>query len=452
MRHPLKTIAIIMAAAAISAEADTLTVDDCVEMALEANNSIKSSEYQTRQAKAMVKSLRANYFPDISASATGIYSNARGSYSIEGGNLPVFAPDGNGMPVPTGSFAYFPGIGLDYKVGPMFTAGVEVTQPVYMGGKIRSSVAMASHKAEMAHAALEMTRDEVIVAVTTAYADVVKAEQLLEVAKSYKSVVLELQANVESAIAHGMRHNNDRLKVAVRINEADLNILRARNAIRLAKMNLCRVTGQPMITDFDVVDRFPEVTLPAAIESNDVIYDRPEWHALQANGLSLKSQIDITRSELLPQVAVKAGYSYNYGFELNKSALFDRGAFAVLLNVSVPIYHFGGRSAKVDASREEWHRSQAEMHDKEELLMLDLHRSYTNLEEAEAALRLSETSVEQAAENMRLSRVMFDNGMETLSDYLEAQLLWSQSCQQHVEAGFALYTAHIAYLRACGKL
>lgn len=92
------------------------------------------------------------------------------------------------------------------------------------------------------------------------------------------------------------------------------------------------------------------------------------------------------------------------------------------------------------------------MHDKEELLMLDLHRSYTNLEEAEAALRLSETSVEQAAENMRLSRVMFDNGMETLSDYLEAQLLWSQSCQQHVEAGFALYTAHIAYLRACGKL
>lgn len=73
-----------MAAAAISAEADTLTVDDCVEMALGANNSIKASEYQTRQAKAMVKSLRANYFPDISASATGIYSNARGSYSIEG--------------------------------------------------------------------------------------------------------------------------------------------------------------------------------------------------------------------------------------------------------------------------------------------------------------------------------------------------------------------------------
>ena len=76
----------------------------------------------------------------------------------------------------------------------------------------------------------------------------------------------------------------------------------------------------------------------------------------------------------------------------------------------------------------------------------------SNLEEAAAALRLSETSVEEAAENMRLSRVMFDNGMETLSDYLEAQLLWNKTCQQRVEAGFSLYTAHISYLRASGKL
>lgn len=450
MRHQI--ISIIIAIASTGASAGVLTVDDCIDMALNANSSVKASEYQTLQAKAMVKSLRANYYPDISASATGIYSNARGNYSIEGGNLPVFTLDGTGTPSPTGSFAYFPGIGLDYKVGPMFTAGVEVTQPIYMGGKIKNSVAVATHRSDMAAASLEMTRDEVIAATASAYADVVKAEQLLEVAKSYRSVVMELQANVESAITHGLRHNNDRLKVAVRLNDADLSILRARNAIRLARMNLCRLTGQPMITDFDVVREFPQIELPASVDANEVIYDRPEWHALQSGSLALKSQIGVARSELLPQVAVKAGYSYNYGFEINHSTLFNRGAFAVLLNVSVPIYHFGGRSAKVDASRQQWHQSQAEMRDKEELLLLDLHRAYSTLEEAAAALKLSETSVEQAAENMRLSRVMFDNGMETLSDYLESQLLWSQSCEQRVEAGFALYTAHIAYRRACGRL
>ncbi len=448
----LAIISAITVLAAAGASASVLTIDDCIDMALTSNNAIKASEYRTEQAGAMLKSLRANYFPDINATATGLYSNARGSYGIEGGNLPVFTVDGTGNPSPTGSFAYFPGIGLDYKVGPMFTAGVEITQPVYMGGRIKNSVKMASHKADMAAAALEMTRDEVIVSVTTAYADVVKAGRMLEVAKEYRSVVMELKANVESAVAHGLRHNNDKMKVNVRINEADLSILRARNALRLAKMNLCRITGQSMLTDFDVTDEFPKVELPAAIDNSDVIYDRPEWQALQANGRALKSQVDVVRSELLPQVALKAGYAYNYGFELNHTELFNRGAFAVLLNVTIPIYHFGGRSAKVTASREQWHQSQAEMRDKEELLTLELHRAYSNLEEAAAALRLSETSVEEAAENMRLSRVMFDNGMETLSDYLEAQLLWNKTCQQRVEAGFSLYTAHISYLRASGKL
>lgn len=448
----LNILAIIIASCALNMGARTLSVDDCIAMALEANNSIKASEYQSRQADAMVKSLRANYFPDISATATGIYSNARGSYNIEGGNLPVFIPDANGNVTPTGSFAYFPGIGLNYEVGPMFTAGIELTQPIYMGGKIRNSVAMATHKSQMADAYLEMTRDEVVVAVTTAYADVVKAGQLLDVAKAYKSVVMELQANVESAIAHGMRHNNDRLKVAVRINEADLNILRASNALRLAKMNLCRVTGQSLLSDFDVDSRYPLTAMPAAIAGNEAIYDRPEWSALKANEAALKSQIGIARSELLPQVALKAGYSYNYGLEINKETQLNSGSFAVLLNVTIPLYHFGGRSAKVDASRQEWLRSQADMRDKEELLTLDLHRAFSALEEADAALSLSETAVEQAAENMRLSRVMYDNGMETLSDYLEAQLLWNQACQQRVEAGFALYTAHVAYLRASGRL
>lgn len=447
-----KIIIAVICLAPSSISARQVNIDDCITMAIEANNAIKASEFQTRQADEMVKSLKANYLPDISATATGLYSNARGSYSIEGGNLPVFSVDDAGGPSPTGGFAYFPGIGLDYKVGPMFTAGVEVTQPIYMGGKIRSSVAMASHRRDMSLAALEMTRDEVVVATATAYADVVKAEQLLDVANSYRSVVKELQANVESAIRHGLRHNNDGLKVAVRINEAELNILRARNAIRLAKMNLCRLTGLSMLDDIEVVPDFPQITLPQAIDNGDAIYSRPEWQALQAESESLKSQIDIARSEMLPQVAIKAGYSYNYGFELNHTELFNSGAFAVLLNVKVPLYHFGGRSAKVNASREQWRKSQADIRDKEQLLLLDLHQSYSNLEEASAALKLAETSVEQAAENMRVSRVMFDNGMETLSDYLEAQLLWNSACEQRVEAGFSLYTANIAYLRSCGKL
>lgn len=88
MRHKIITAITGFAAATMPISAQLLSIDDCIAMALEANNSIKASEFQTRQADEMVRGLKANYLPDISATATGLYSNARGSYSIEGAICP----------------------------------------------------------------------------------------------------------------------------------------------------------------------------------------------------------------------------------------------------------------------------------------------------------------------------------------------------------------------------
>ena len=40
-------------------------------------------------------------------------------------------------------FAYFPGINLDYKIGWVYMGGVQMEQPLYMGGKIRAAYKMS---------------------------------------------------------------------------------------------------------------------------------------------------------------------------------------------------------------------------------------------------------------------------------------------------------------------
>jgi outer membrane protein TolC len=65
---------------------------------------------------------------------------------------------------------------------------------------------------------------------------------------------------------------------------------------------------------------------------------------------------------------------------------------------------------------------------------------------------MTKTALEQATENMRLSKSMFDNGMETLSDYLEAQVLWQQANEEHITAGFNRYVSYIDYQRTIGAL
>lgn len=91
---------------------EVLSLKQCREMALQYNKEMAASARQTESARYMAKSYKGNFFPNFTASGTGIYSSASGHYGIEGGNLPVFMPNSSGQFLPNGGFSYFPGIDL----------------------------------------------------------------------------------------------------------------------------------------------------------------------------------------------------------------------------------------------------------------------------------------------------------------------------------------------------
>ena len=124
---------------------ETLSLKECREMALKYNKEMAASVKQTESAHYTAKSYKGNFFPNLTASGTGLYSNADGSYGIAGGNLPVFLPDATGQfnPGQPSGFAYFPGINLDYKIGWVYMGGIQLEQPLYMGGKIRAAYKMS---------------------------------------------------------------------------------------------------------------------------------------------------------------------------------------------------------------------------------------------------------------------------------------------------------------------
>lgn len=96
---------------------------------------------------------------------------------IRGGNLPVFLPDPVTGELATSGYAYFPGLNLNYKVGTVYTGGVQVEQPLYMGGKIRAAYKMSLLGKEMAHLNEELTASGVILNTDKAYVQLVKAKE-----------------------------------------------------------------------------------------------------------------------------------------------------------------------------------------------------------------------------------------------------------------------------------
>ena len=103
-----------------------------------------------------------------------------------------------------------------------------------------------------------------------------------QVAERYHALLTELLRSVESARKHGLKPQNDVLKVRVKLNESELNLRRTENALRLATMNLCHLIGRPLTDRIEVADDLPD--LPSTPVPAADLMARPEYRLLDRSG------------------------------------------------------------------------------------------------------------------------------------------------------------------------
>lgn len=465
----ITTLAILGVAVAAEAQ-QVLTLDECREMALKNNHEIKASQSKTESAKYTKKSYRANYLPSLTLNVIGAYSTFNGSEDFSmTQNLPVFKPDATTFGAQTPNladkmwlvqnltgYAYMPLTGsIEYELGPMFMAGLTLKQPIYMGGKIANASKMAGLAVEASEANETLTQATVIEGTDQAYALVIKAKELQKVAEKYNDVLRELMDNVTKAKNQGMKTGNDVLKVQVKLNESELNMQKASNAVTLAKMNLCHKIGMSLTSDIDVADDYPDMDV-----RDGSVENRPESIMLSKKVEVAEAKTKVTRSSILPEVGLVLMGSYINGINVSgdvSGSSFDEKllndlAFTALINVKVPLFNFGKDANKVRASRCELEQARLEKENLTEQMELEKQRSSNVLNEAEKELVVAEKSLEQAAENMRASKSLYENGYETLSDYMESQVLWQQAMAAKVDAQYQLYLAKVDYNRTNGTL
>lgn len=428
---------------------ELLTLQKCREMALKNNKEMAAALKQTQSADYTMKSYKANFFPNFALGGMGGYSNAKGDFALPLGQLPVSIPIVPGLTI-NHTFD-IPDMNLNYKIKTFYTAGLSLEQPIYMGGKIISAYKMSKLGKEMAQFNENLTASEVILATDEAYVLLTKAREMKKVAKKYNNVLVELMKNVESAYQHGLKSKNDILKVQVKLNESELGIRKAENAIRLASMNLCHLIGKPLNSDVFLSDDLPGIAKHLDVMVTD-ISDRPEYNLLNRKVEIAKQQVKLSRSEMLPQIGIRGSYDYVNGLELNKQKVFDNAGFSVMLNVSVPIFHFGERQNKVKAAKMKLEQARLEQENLNEKMLLELTQAINNLDESKMEVEITDRSLSQAEENMKVSKSQFDAGLETLSEHLEAQALWQQAYATKVDAYFQYYLSYVKYLKAAGGL
>lgn len=460
---------------------DSLTLERCREMAIEHNRQLALARIQKEKSEYDLLAMRANFFPKFDFNAFDLANTMSGNIKTESATLPIYnysaeakqyipsvLTDATGNVVGLSQYAEFPGMKAHYSMHNLFHTGVSMTQPLYMGGKIRTGYEMTKIGKHIAEENIRLTQSEVIVKVDEAYALAIKASEMVEVACSYEQLLQELKKNVESAVRHGMRTRNDAMKVQVKLNQAHLSITRATNAKDLALMNLCQVIGlpldsKPLIAKPDVTENVMGEILKTSSDSS-LIFSRPEYAMLQQKTELARQQVKLTRSDYLPQLAAFASGGYSYGGKLKvdvtssiagtqnmyDKAIVDDFSGAVGVTLSVPIYHFGERRGKIRSAKASLHMAQLELEDTRELMTLELSQAYQLLNEQIEALEIAQLSVEQATENLRLSRSAYDSGVETLSDHLEAQAIWQSALADEIDARAQVFVALSKWRKAAG--
>ena len=175
--------------------------------------------------------------------------------------------------------------------------------------------------------------------------------------------------------------------------------------------------------------------------------------ALLGKKIALKNdEIKLVEADFRPQVAVIGAANYIWGPELNDEQLFNEVKFSAALTVNVPLFHWGEGKKKASAIRFEKEELELEKADLTEKMQMELALALNAYDEALLEVQLTKVSLEQAAENMRVAKDMYEIGESTLADYLESQTVWTKAQTDYVNAKGNFQVAKIKVLKAAGRM
>ncbi len=452
-----------MLLASVSAPAfgETLTLEQCRQLARDNNKELRIAAADQQAARWTRKSAFANYLPKISAEGgyaftskpISLLNDDQKSTLTHMGDIAAMV--GSQLPIPVGGLLQEPLNAVGQKVVDAFESdtrnsalmAVTLTQPVYMGGKIRAYNKIAALAEEAAGHKLTLAEQDLLVKVDETYWQIVSLQSKCELAQAYLNVVSDLDRDVEAMIKEGVATKADGLSVKVKVNQANVALIQATNGVALLKMLLCQLCGLDETTEIELVDSPAEDLTEIEGEVN-----RPELAALENLAAIGRQKINIARSETLPTVALMGGYAMVYpslfnGFEKRFTGLWNVG-----VAVKIPLVTWGDRFYKVKAARAQSVADQLRLEDTREKIDLQVSQSRQKVAEALQSLEASKSAVAAADENLRFATLGMKEGVIPVINVNEAQTAWLSARSQLISSQIDLKLAQLHLKKALGQI
>lgn len=394
-------------------EPDTVvfSLNDCIESALKNNPQILASALTVDESRARVDEVQARYYPTLSLSASGSQSR----WDNGTGSAGASSRDN-------------------------WSAGLSARYTIFQGLKTVSAVKSAEAGFQASKAQHRTNQQDLVVRVTGDYYRLLQAERLVQVAEQSVQRA-QMHLDFSNALFNtGLASRSDILKAKVAQSDAQLALIRARNARLAVQGQLNLLMGRAVQLPLKIVDDLEmggssadsgfitfegqfEKYLQIAFES------RPELERIDRQIKAQQANIRFARGDYFPTVSVDGSYTYagETVSDLNPSSYIG-------MSLSVPLFSGFSRPARVRQENLFLRNLKQQQESLRQQIGVEVWNAYLQVKEAIERVVNSRIFYENALENRNIAEGEYREGVGSMLDVIDAQTAFVTAEQTLIEA------------------
>ncbi len=419
----------------IAQDKKPLRLADAVSLTLELNRELGATRFETLASKHSSWEAWSQYLPQVGY--TSQFDNTESDrFEFE---IPEDQQDGSGLD--------FMGAGFS---GATFINRFEISQLVFdrsvIGNIIISRIQRQASKWQ------EVGQEQISVADTiTAFLDVLRAQELLEVQNQRLALAREQLETATSNFEVGLGIRTDVLRAELTRSSAERDVVSAQIRMKQSLATLNWIVGVELQNKYELQGHTlsqydPNDDVETILNDFNHLYQvaTMENPSIQVASLLVdqqKESIEVARGEFYPTVNVEGSWGYNDIGSLD----LEQEEWRIALIANVPIFESGRRAAKISRTKDQLSAEEQRYENTVRQVLNGVEVSSLSLLEEKRNLEIAMKAEEVAIENHERFLNLYQEG---LADTLDV----TQALTELVTAQTDVVTARYNYMRVYTQL
>ncbi len=426
-RHIPKFSMMIAAMVGLSSPlvAQELTMQQAIETALDKNHSIAASSARVSAAQARQEQAHGYYLPKVDLMEMFNYTNNPAEVFAFTLNQRRFDMD-----------EFFTSDPNRPDALNTWITRLEVTQPVYVGGKISTRNEQSELMARSAEKDLSHAQQKTVFDVATAFANTLMAAEHLDVVRRARETTAAHVALAEKYAKEGFIIDAEVLNAEVYLAQMDGMLVESESNADLAQSALDFSMG------IDQTTRQALSSLPATPHVNEPVT------AWMDRGVALRRDLEARRRELnagrLEEKAVNPGFKPEIAivgrYELYDDRLFGNNGHngSIMAVAKINLFAGGSDSAEKEAARLDALSGEHNVALFEEGVRLEVRSAFAQVQSSRKRHETATRAVAAAKEALRVREMRFEQGLDKMIDLLDAETALRESELRELVARYDL--------------